>query len=240
MPIGEETEHLLAHTRLGGIQDAGVVVLHRRQRILLNPKTETRRKLDGPHHAHRVFLEADGRVANRADNLAPKVLHPTNPVNDTEVADVVEEPVNRKVAPVGIGLGCSEGIVLKRPFRCVLNDFPNRLRILAEGRRLNHLLAEADMGKPKAPPDEEAVAERTAHFVRFRACADVEVLRRAPHQQITDTTAHEVGGVAKAGEAVKDLQGIRVDVLARNAVLRSCVHDRLPRLLLPFFEKSEH
>ncbi len=166
--------------------------------LALDLEVQPRRELDGAHHAHGILAEADHRVADRADEALLEVLEPPHVVDDREVLDVVEEAVHREVAPVGVRLRRAERVVLVRPLRRVLDDLPDRLRVLAERGRLDHLLAEADVREAEPAPDEEAVAERALHLVRLRARADVEVLRLAPQQEVAHAAAHEIGDVAEA------------------------------------------
>ena len=86
-------------------------------------------------------------------------------------------------------------------------------------------------------PDQEAVAERMLHLVRLRTRSDVNILGFPAHQEITDASADEIRRIAELGETVKDLQGVRIDVLSGNAMLRTLVDDRTLVLL---FQKPEH
>ena len=101
----------------------------------------------------------------------------------------------------------------------MLDDLADRLRIPTERRRLDDLLAEAHVRQTEAAADEEAVAERPLHLVRGRVRADIEILRRAAQQQIAHAAADEIGRIPQLGQTVEDLERVRVDVLAGNAVL---------------------
>ena len=68
-------------------------------------------ELAGPHHAHRVLLEAHVGVADRADQLRLEIGDPADVVDDREVGDVVEQRVDREVAPEGVLLRRAEGVV---------------------------------------------------------------------------------------------------------------------------------
>ena len=161
------------------------------------------RELDGAHHAHGILAEVDHRVADRADETLLEVLETAHVVDDREVLDVVEEAVHREVAAVRIRLGRAERVVLERTLRRVLDDFPDRLRILAERGRFDHLLAEADVREAEPAADEETVAERALHLVRLRARAHVEVLGLAAQQQIAHAAAHEIGDVSETRQAIE-------------------------------------
>ena len=119
----------------------------------------------------------------------------------------------------------------------MFDDLADRLRILTESRRLDHLLAKADMRQPEPAPDQEAIAECVLHLVGLGARPDVEILRLAPHQQVAHAPADEIRRVTEPGESIEDFQGVRVNVLAGNAVIRSFVDDRSFSLL---FQKPKH
>ena len=55
---------------------------------------------------------------------------------------------------------------------------------------------------------------------------DVEILRRAPQQQIAHAAADQIGFVALAGQAVHHLESMLVNILARNAVLSARQNNR--------------
>ena len=203
-----------------------MILLHRRGRLLLDLEAETRRELDRAHHAHRILLEANLGIANRTDDLLLDVRHAANPVNDAEVADVVEETVHREIAAIGVRLRRAEGVVLERTLRRMLDNLAHRLGVLAESRRFNHLLAKTDVRETEPTANQEAIAEGLLDLVGLRARPHIEILRLATHQQVTHAAAHEVARIAQLVQAIQDLQSIGIDVLARNTVVLSLVNDR--------------
>ena len=233
MPVGEEAEHFLADARHGGRQNAGMVPLDGRPGLLFDLEAEARRELDRPHHAHRVFLKADVRVAYRADDLLLEIVHPAHPVDDAEVADVVEQPVDREIAAVGVRLGRAEGVVLQRPLRGMFQNLADGLRFAAERRRLDHLVAVPHVRQAKTPADQKAVPERAFDLVGLRRRAHVEILRGAPHQQIAHAPADQIGRVAQPGQMIKHTQRVGIYILARYAMFPPRVHDRKFRFLFP-------
>jgi len=74
------------------------------------------------------------------------------------------------------------------------------------------------VGEAEAPTDDPAVAEQPLDFVRVRARPDVEVLGTTMEEEIAYAAPYEVGLEAGAVELVEDAQGIRVDVLTREAM----------------------
>ena len=147
------------------------------------------------------------RTSPRADPRGPRV------VDDGERADVVEQRVDREVAP--------ERILFRRAERVVAVDAADRRfgapvsaprplhrspgllgggqllgrHLPAERRDLDGLRAETHVGETEAPADDPAVPEQPLDLVRMRRGADVEVLRPPAEQQVADAAADEIGDV---------------------------------------------
>ena len=144
-------------------------------------------------------------------------------VDHGEVRDVVEEAVDGEVAPDGVLGGGAEGVV--RSDQEV--DVARRTRIdvlrlgtPAERGDLDDLPSvEEDVGEPEAPADDAAVPEEAADVLRAGVGPDVEVLRGPPRQEIADGAADEVRLEPGPVQAVENLQGVGVDVAARDGVL---------------------
>ena len=95
---------------------------------------------------------------------ASEVLEAADVVDDREVADVVEEPVDREVAPEGILAGRPERVFGSLEQIGSGPLFGRRVRPPAERRHLDDLaVGEEDVGEPEAAPDQAAVAEEPAH-----------------------------------------------------------------------------
>ena len=105
----------------------------------------------------------------------------------------------------------------------VLHDFFAGLHLPAERGDLDDLLPELDVREPEAAADDPAVAEELLDLIGMRRRADVEILGPAAEQQIAHAAADEVGDVIGLAQPVEDLQGIGVDVAARERVL--CARD---------------
>ena len=91
----------------------------------------------------------------------------------------------------------------------------------AERRHLDRLLPELDVRETEAAADDPAVAEEALDLVRVGRRADVEVLGAAAEQQVPDAAADEVGDVVELPQPVEDFEGVWIDVLARERVLRA-------------------
>ena len=109
----------------------------------------------------------------------------------------------------------------------MLDDLTDRLGILTESGGLYDLTDEPEMGKTETAPDKETVAKRPLYLVGLCAGAYIEILRLAPQKQIAHTSANEVCRVAKIVKTVQHTERIPIDILARNAMIRTRPNDGL-------------
>ena len=130
------------------------------------------------------------------------VLHPAAPVEDLAAVEVVEERVDREVAPERVLVRLAEDVVAADEE--VVDDLAvgvlGRLHrgVAPEGRDLDDLAAaEEDVREAEAPADDAAVAEEGPHVLGAGARGDVEVLRLAAEEQVADAAADQVRLVAR-------------------------------------------
>ena len=81
------------------------------ERAALDCHSQLGGKADGAHHSHGVFAETDVGIAYRTQNAFLKVGEAAYVVDYVVCLDVVEEPVDCEVAPLGVLLRCAEGVV---------------------------------------------------------------------------------------------------------------------------------
>jgi hypothetical protein len=87
-------------------------------------------------------------------------------------------------------------------------------RVPPERRDLDDLAAaEEDVREAEATADDATVAEEPADVVRASARGDVEVLRTAVQEEVTNAAADEVGLEACTFEPPHDLRGVLVDAV---------------------------
>ncbi len=199
------------------------VLVDRRSDVRGHLEPEPRRELAGPHHPDGVLAEADLGVADRPDEVPFEVLDAADVVDHGEGRDVVEEAVDREVAPDGVLGGRAEGVV----------GADQEIRV-ARLARLDLLRLRPRRNVETStifPPSKRTWASRkrrpmTRQFRKSRrtSCGtgvgpDVEVLRGPPRQEVADGAADEVRLVPGPVEAVENLQGVGVDVAARDGVL---------------------
>ena len=231
---------------------------------LIDGEVEPRRQRDRPHHSHGIFAKADLGIADRSHDAGAQILESADVVDDRKRGDVVEQRVDREVAPERIFFGRAEGVVVvdqmvgrslaAMPFRgrdaaesrisrqrCgfLLEDLVGRVRKWMMDRRrhsvlhdlltgrdlspergdLDDLRAELDVRQAETPADDPAVAEQLLDLIGVRGGADVEVFRPAADQEIADAPADQIRRVVELTQPIENLQGVRVDVAAREHVL---------------------
>ena len=207
--VREQAVDLFADARDRGVQHVRVVLEDGLAAGAVDLEAEARRELDRPHHADRVLAEADVGVADAAQHALFQIFQPADIVDDGERLDVVEEAVDREVAPLGVLFGGAEGVVvglIDAAFALAL------VGLAAERAGFNDLAPENDVGQAEAPPDEKTVAEEAADVVRAGVGADVEILGGAAEQEVADAAADQVGEVPRVGEPVEDFECVGVDV----------------------------
>ena len=74
-------------------------------------EAETRGERHRPLHPHRVLAEADIGIADDRTTPRAQILEAADVVDDGERGDVVEERVQREIAPEGVLLGRAERVV---------------------------------------------------------------------------------------------------------------------------------
>jgi hypothetical protein len=155
--------------------------------------------------------------------------------------DVVEERVDREVAPEGVLLGRAEGVVAVNQAIARVVELRRRHVAFGGASVCNGLSAAAPRLRPgagrwplrsssspkrhvrqtEAPADDPAVAEELLDLVGLRRGADVEVLRLAAQEQVAHAAADQVRRVVGLIEPVENFQGFWIDELARQHVLGS-------------------
>src|SRR5690349_11044895 len=203
----------------------------------IDGEIEPRSHRDGANHPDRIFQEALRRIADASNHARIEISKSAGEVDDRKVADVVEQRVDREVATERIFLGRSErvvtvehAIVMSGMAAVLERDAVMRplgygqffgSQLATEGGHFDRLGTKPDMSQPEAAADDPAVLEQTLDLIRVRVGADIEVLRAAAEQQVADAAADEVGRKVALMEAVENLQRVRVDVFARDRVLRA-------------------
>ena len=149
---------------------------------------------------------------------ASRSAMPADVVDDLLALEVVEQPVDREVAPARVLLGRAEDVVAADQQVAALGLGAvaaaflvlHLARVGAERGRLDDLRAEEDVREAEAAADDAAVPEQAPDVVGRRAGGDVEVLGLAAEQQVADAAADQVGGVIVAAQALDDFGGVGV------------------------------
>ena len=192
------------------------MALDRGARRGLDLEAELGREAHRAQHPHRVLAHPDLGIADRADQPRLRSATPPDIVDHAERARVVEQRVDREVAPKRVFLGRAESVVVADQ---QVFGSAGVLGAAAEGRDLDVLWAEEDVHQAEAPPDEPRVAEQLAHLMGMRRGRDVEVLGPPPQHQVAHAAAHQVGDVAGVDQPVEHLEHVAVDIAAGDRML---------------------
>ena len=170
---------------------------------------QTRRKFDGPHHAHRVFAEANVRIADTPQQPLLKVFQAAHIVDHREGFDVVEKPVHCEITALGVLLRRAEGVV----FGLVQAVFTlHCIGLTPEGAGFDHLASKDDVCQPETPTDQKAIAEQTADLIWPRIRSDIKILGLAAEQQVAHATANKIGDVPGFCQAIEHFQCVGINV----------------------------
>ena len=216
--VGEKLLQFLENAGRRSLEDLLVVAQDGVVGRGLDVEIEARGEADGPDHAHRVFTEADVRVPDAADEAVLDVREASHVVDDGEMLDLVEEPVDGEIAPQGVLFGRAVAVVAEH-VQILVAVLLLLVRAAPEGRGLDDVVVEADVRQPEPAADQEAVLEDLLDLAGRGVCADVEILGRALEDEVAHAAAHEIGGEALAPQSVQNLQGVRVDVLAGDGMV---------------------
>ena len=241
----EDLVELFEESRRRGLRDQAGVPPNRVDHRRIDDEVEARGQHDRAQHANRILREPDIRIADAADHPRLDVVEAAGVVDDRERRDVVEDRVDREVAPEGVLLRRAKRVVAEVQVRLVavaaarllcLGDLGLLRRLGCRGRLLLHLGlaqlpaerrdldglgAELHMSQTKPPADDPAVAEQLLHLVRVGRGADVEVFRTPTKEQVAHAAAHQVRHVVVVPQPLKHLQRIRVDERSRDRMVFS-------------------
>ncbi len=216
----EKAKKFLEKTRARGRGKFMGVAADGLDRIGMNGEAEPRRKADCAEHPHRVLAKAHIRVADAAQRPLAQIAQPADVVYDPIFVGIVEKRVHGEVAAQRVFLRGPELVVVhlvERPVR--LRRFGGwrrvGLRIAAEGRGFNLLVAEADQNKTKAAADHKRVSEKALDLARAGVRRNIKVLGRPSEQDVADAAADEIRREPRVMETMDHRQGVRIDVPRR-------------------------
>ena len=170
----QQPVELLRHARLRALRDLRAVLHHAPVGLGLDGQIAARRELHRAQDADRILAEADVGIADGADDARLEIGHAVDVVDDLPGLEVVEQAVDREVAPAGVLLGRAEDVVAADQQVAALGLgalaaaflFLDLARVGAERGRLDDLRSEEDVREAEAAADDAAVAEQAPDVVR--------------------------------------------------------------------------
>jgi hypothetical protein len=174
---------------------------------------------DDTNHSDRVLEESFIGVTNDPDDPALQVAHAVHVINNGEIGDIIKEAVNGEIAAERILLGCSKA-VHSDGIPVVGRDL-FEFRMASKGGDLDDLSAlKKDMNEPEPATDDSAVAEEGLDLAGVGVGGDIKILGDPSDEKVPDTSANQIGKEPMSMKTVKNLQGLFIDTLSRNGVLR--------------------
>jgi hypothetical protein len=227
-----EPIELLEDPRRRGFGNLGPRLAERGERPVLDREAQTRGELDRAEDPNRIFPEADDGIADRPHQAPAEVAQAVGMVDDRLGVDVIEERVDREVAPQRVLFRRAEDVVVPDEqvvrvvrgygFALGLRELGAAIRQVARAKRrdLDDLpVLEVDVGEPEATPDDAAVGEQTLDLARRRARRDVEVFRVELEEEVADAAADEVGRIIESRKPFDDANGVGVQVLEGDRMM---------------------
>ena len=203
-----------------------------RSRVDLEP--EARRVLERSHHANRVLLEALIGIADSPDHAVLEILDTADVIDDRKIGDIVKQRVDREITAARILGGRPVDVLLDVGPRWIGNGlllrglllrlFPviggfGRFRAGSEGRHLDDFTFEVHMHETESAADDSRVPEQAPNLLRARVGGDVEILWTPSKQEIAHAAPHQVAGISRPMQSVKNLDRLRRKVFPRQLVL---------------------
>lgn len=181
-------------------------------------EVEASREFEGAQHPDWIFLVTDEGVANDSQSTFFEVVQPTDIIDNGKGVDIVEEGIDCKVPPEGVLFWGAKDIFAKvmvvgRVFGEVVS-----LSVPAEGGDFDDFGPEANMGEPKAATDKKTVAEEFFDLPGGGIGCNVEIFRGSSQKKVADAATDEVSLVILTAQAIKNFQGLFVELFAGNMV----------------------
>ena len=226
-----ELHHLVKETRGGDLTQQPRQPRNGFRRIRVDKETKLHGEPDGPEHPHRIFPVAFLRVTNQPHHAGLVVIHAADKIHHGEVGNVVVQGIDREIPAKGILLDAAVNIVPQNP--AVLEDPVTRILLVlqgTEGRDLDDFLPEMNVRQTEPATDQAAIAKYATNLFGVRIGDDVEVLRFAPQQQVTNAPTNQVGLETGFFQAIENLERVVTDLRTGDIVLRPAIDPRQPGL----------
>ena len=200
---------------------------------LFGARMQRQRQLGGEaqraQDAHRVLAQALRGLADEPQRPRLDVRHAPAVIEHDVRRRVVVQGVDGEVAAKGVFVDGAVGVVAQnqavrgnpragaRAGRAVAHAVRFRhggkvagaVAAAAESRHFDDLAAHPNMDDAKTPPDDARPRQHGAHVFRRGFGGDIEILRRAPDEQVAHAAAHQVGIEPGGAQFLHHRQGVR-------------------------------
>ena len=206
MSIDQHPSQFLSDSLLADDDDFGSHLAHGGGGGFIEREVERRRETDGTQHSQLVFADSFVRIADRANDPRREIGLTANVIQHARCDRIVEHPVDRKVAPLGIFFGSTERDVLGATtvevgaFRAKGRDFNLPGRRASRRQHDDHAEARSHRQRP-------AMTEQRPHLLGPRGRGHVVVLRFPTVQQVSNTPARQQCLIPNRPQLANDLDG---------------------------------
>ena len=200
---------------------------------LFGARVQRQRQLGGEaqraQDAHRILAQALRGFADEPQRPRLDVRHAPAVVEDDVRRRVVVQGVDGEVAAKGVFVDGAVGVVAQnqairgnpragtRAVRAIAyavrfrhgGDAAGAAAAATESGHFDDLAAHPNMDDAKTPPDDARPREHGAHVFRRGVRGDIEILRRAPDEQVAHAAAHQVGIEPRGAQFLHHRQGVR-------------------------------
>ena len=225
MAAHQQLEHFIEHACGRHIVDEWCHHLDRLARRLVDGELQLGGKAHHAQQAHRVFAIAGLRYADHAQLPVANVLHTMMIVEHRLAGRVVIHRVDGEIAPGGVLMLFTEGVVAQDAAVLVLRRIIRRCA--AEGGDLDDLLPEHHVHDLETLADDKGAPEQALDLFRRGIGGHVEILRLDAQQQVAHRAAHDEGLEAGFLQRLRYAHRIRRQQLRIDAVLLRSEHDGL-------------
>jgi hypothetical protein len=188
--------------------------------LVFNGKPGSGGMADDPDHSGRILVKSFIGFTDRSDDLLLEVGHPADVVYDGEICNIIEETIDREVAP--------KSIFRRSPKTVRPNDISfSRLNFLKfrstpKSGYFDDLPSfEENLNQSESAADNPAVSKEGVNLMGVGIGGYIEIFRGFPEKKIPDASTDEISQKSMLMETIEDFQSFFINHSSRNRVFRS-------------------